>query len=222
MTEERIGIVSLEANDPFRSRQPPTWKSILISYDSATIVVTFGLFLMLNFLPPFERPFDINDASISHPKLADIVPILWVGIFALLAPLMLSLFIFRWHPTQLLIFFQRYVLGGIFTLTLTEMVKVTAGRLRPDFLDRCQPIANKCTGNSNTVADGRKSFVSGHASSSFYIITFLVLWMWFEGWGRLGIRAAKGASSGIVLFFTFTPFMLCTYVAISRTQVITN
>ena len=219
MSEELVGVISLEENDPFRRRRPIKMKSILVSYDSFVILITLGLFIMFNFLPPFERPFDITDKSISHPQLNDFVPILWVGIFAIVAPLILTLVIFKWKPILLLLFAQQYLMGGLFSLLLTEMIKVTAGRLRPDFLHRCKPFNGVCTGDPRTVAEGRKSFVSGHASTSFYIVTYLVIWMWLEGWSKLGIRAGIRSSSGIVLFFTFTPFMLCAYVAISRTQV---
>ena len=218
-TDERDRILAIEENDLLRPRQPPTIRSILISYDSLTIVLTLGLFLLFNLTPPFERPFDINDKSIGHPKLSDFVPILWVGIFALVVPLVLTLSIFKWDPLQLMLFLQRYVMGGLLSLALTEMIKVTAGRLRPDFLDRCKPVSGVCTGDAAVISEGRKSFVSGHASSSFYVVTFLVLWMWIEGWARLGVRSGKGVSSGLVLFFTLNPFMICMYVAISRTQV---
>jgi hypothetical protein len=43
-------------------------------------------------------------------------------------------------------------------------VQLTAGRLRPDFYARCQLAGGVCTGDPDVILEGRKSFVSGHAS----------------------------------------------------------
>jgi diacylglycerol diphosphate phosphatase/phosphatidate phosphatase len=49
-----------------------------------------------------------------------------------------------------------------------NIVKVAVGRPRPDFLARCMPTPEGvCTGVASVVAEGRKSFPSGHSAFSF-------------------------------------------------------
>ncbi|KAJ3130036.1 hypothetical protein HK098_006748 [Nowakowskiella sp. JEL0407] len=94
--------------------------------------------------------------------------------------------------------FHKFAIGLtislMFTIIATDIVKNFAGRLRPDFLDRCQfkPFNNAtfppnyyvfegvdgtCIGDTAKVLDGRKSFFSGHTSSSFVMATFAALWI---------------------------------------------
>ena len=58
------------------------------------------------------------------------------------------------------------------------------GRLRPDYLARCNPepqvqadLALHCRGPWRKVQDGRRSFPSGHAATSFAGYGFLGLWL---------------------------------------------
>lgn len=66
------------------------------------------------------------------------------------------------------------------TTVLTELIKISVGRPRPDFISRCQPLPGSVDmlyGLSNItacsvseghiIADGFKSFPSGHASCKF-------------------------------------------------------
>lgn len=55
------------------------------------------------------------------------------------------------------------------------------GRLRPDFISRCVPNPESslvvCTGNEKLVKEGRRSFPSGHSSSSFGGLGFISLFL---------------------------------------------
>ncbi|KAG9394108.1 PAP2 superfamily [Carpediemonas membranifera] len=68
-----------------------------------------------------------------------------------------------------------------FTLTmfLTNALKLAAGRLRPDFLDRCQPVDGVCTGYATTIFEGRLSWPSGHSSLSWSVGLSLTCFLWF-------------------------------------------
>lgn len=87
----------------------------------------------------------------------------------------------------------------LLTLLITEVVKSYFGRLRPDFLYRCYRLHESadpqgdlirlidsfkpgmlsfdCGANNGLENDGRKSFPSGHASSSTSVFLFLGLWL---------------------------------------------
>ena len=74
------------------------------------------------------------------------------------------------------------------TVLITEMIKWTVGRPRPEWLGRCQPDLSKIQGalsstsiamfdrsvctstDQETLNDGQRSFPSGHASSEFVVI----------------------------------------------------
>ena len=78
---------------------------------------------------------------------------------------------------------------------MTDFSKVVVGRLRPNFLDVCKPSVSveslcrnvtyltpeidfKCLNyDQPQIMESRKSFPSGHASLSFYSMTFLVLFI---------------------------------------------
>lgn len=70
------------------------------------------------------------------------------------------------------------------------------GRLRPDFISRCVPdtkylpLSIICTGSAKLVAEGRRSFPSGHSSSVFGGLGFISLllndhFLVFDGSGRI-------------------------------------
>lgn len=81
-----------------------------------------------------------------------------------------------------------FILGFFICQTLTDVIKFTVGRLRPNFIAVCMPqwdkldctnhayiIQANCTGDEKIVRDARLSFPSSHASVSFYTMTFSVV-----------------------------------------------
>ncbi len=102
------------------------------------------------------------------------------------------------HRTHALLLGSTEALLG--TVVVTEVLKLSFGRLRPDFRDRwlraaCadnvpSPAALDCTSVADgfvvsraDVLDGMKSFPSGHTSSSFALLSFSTLaigsrWIW--------------------------------------------
>ncbi|KAK4517055.1 uncharacterized protein ATC70_000383 [Mucor velutinosus] len=155
------------------------------------IIIFFGIDL----IDPFHREFSINDTSLMHKyTVNESVPVWLLVVIAIVAPILIiaaiSLGIRRsWLD------FHSGVLGLAVALSLTimmtDIIKITVGRPRPDMLDRCQPppgIENPplhllnytiCTADHNTYEfkDGFKSFPSGHASFSFAGLGYLAFYL---------------------------------------------
>ncbi|XP_078572451.1 phospholipid phosphatase 1-like isoform X1 [Branchiostoma floridae x Branchiostoma japonicum] len=97
-----------------------------------------------------------------------------------------------------------FLFGVLSTQCLTDIFKFTIGRLRPNFLSVCAPDYSTfnctddmgryvyvtdyvCTGDPQETKESRLSFVSGHASMSFFFMVYLVLYLqvrikWRQSW----------------------------------------
>ena len=107
---------------------------------------------------------------------------------------------------------------------ITNVVKNTVGRPRPDLIDRCQPKAGSsnaepfglattlvCT-QTNLLKDGFKSFPSGHSSMSFSGLGYLSLFLA----GRLHVLDHHGQVYKPIL--VVVPLLGAALIAISRTM----
>jgi len=116
-------------------------------------------------------------------------------------------------------------LGLALTGSMTQVVKITVGRPRPDLLDRCQPPPELsdppyglqnwtiCTQlDDHIIRDGFRSFFSGHSSLSFAGLGFLSFYLA----GKLHLFDSRGHTSKAWL--ALLPFMAASLVAISRTM----
>jgi len=118
------------------------------------------------------------------------------------------------------------LLGISTTGAFTQIVKITVGRPRPDFIDRCQPIpgakdanpfglvtAAICTQkDTSMLKDGFRSFFSGHSSLSFAGLGFL---SWYLA-GKLHLFNRRGDIFRAWIFFA--PLAGALLIAISRTM----
>jgi len=131
----------------------------------------FGVaFLVIHNREPFQRGFYCDDETILHPYTenqrfpAVVAGIIWVVAWlAIVAPVELfrSCQITRppcplpvpWIVLDVYRVLGHFVQGGLATVLITEVAKVSIGRLRPHFLDLCRPdcsddIANKFVGTT--------------------------------------------------------------------------
>ncbi|KAG8910329.1 hypothetical protein FRC01_006391, partial [Tulasnella sp. 417] len=218
----------------------------LDNYDPCNVGVTFslrrqrhvdasisdpsGLFYLLDGIHGFWRDFSLTDTSIQHHyTLHERVPAWALYVIALAAPLVIMPIIniisirswWDWHNSWL-----GLILSLGLTGTITNIVKITAGRPRPDFISRCQPAFNAvnapvfglanasiCTQTDMKILkDGFRSFFSGHSSLSFAGLGFL---FWYLS-GKLHLFDQRGHAGKA--WICFVPLMGATLVAISRTM----
>jgi membrane-associated phospholipid phosphatase len=106
------------------------------------------------------------------------------------------------------------VQGGSVQFMFVEVGKVLAGRFRPDYLSRCTSLGanGECQNpDAHILAEGRKSFPSGHSSAAFFGMAILSLFLA----GKL--RILHGRRSFSKLIICISPLLLAYWVAISRT-----
>lgn len=68
------------------------------------------------------------------------------------------------------------VANAMFLYVVVETLKVWSGKLRPDFMDRCEwdKDHHRCTGDEKLIKEGMKGFPSGHAAYSVGSMLFIV------------------------------------------------
>jgi len=115
-----------------------------------------------------------------------------------------------------------YTMAGV----VTQVVKITVGRPRPDLIARCLPPAGSrdhpqfglttvdiCTStNLPRLNDGFKSFPSGHSSLSFAGLGFLSIYLA----GKMHLYDKRGHRTRA--WFALSPLLGAAMVAISRTE----
>ncbi|PVG03179.1 acid phosphatase/Vanadium-dependent haloperoxidase, partial [Serendipita vermifera] len=202
-----------------------SWLDRSYALDWALVVIWFILSNVFKHLPVFERDFSPEDPIISHKHrpntvgntllhgLSDGIPI---AIVVTIAVLRRSLF--ELHHGLLTIF-----AGTSLQHLIVNFLKNRVGRLRPDFLDRCQWNGTMCTGTEKLVLDGHRSFPSGHSSSAWVGMTFLFLYFadktsCFRGRG-LVYPARSWLSSALLRFsLCISPFFLSAWIAVTRME----
>ncbi|KAF8967597.1 lipid phosphate phosphatase 1 [Flammula alnicola] len=176
--------------------------------------------------PVFQREFDLHDPEISHPQNEDQISAFLNDTIALFGPLVVIAVI---GCVQRSLFIIHHGAIGIcatrgLTELVTETLKHSVGRLRPDFLARCKwdEVIEQCTGKLSTITNGRKSFPSGHSSTAFSGMVFLSLFIAGQtaAW-CFSVPKSPGslrASRMVAFVLTLFPIFWATHVAITRLQ----
>ncbi|ORE04895.1 acid phosphatase/Vanadium-dependent haloperoxidase [Rhizopus microsporus var. microsporus] len=213
----------------------PIKRRITLSYlfDWILVIIMTVVFFAIDNITPFHRQFSIHDKTIMFPYAEHervpvwlLLVICFVIPFAIIGGITLSGLgykrnIYDFHAGVL-----GLCLGLSMTIMLTDVIKITAGRPRPDMLSRCKPALDAedpplglstvdiCTTDihSHIMIDGFKSFPSGHSSFSFAGLGYLSFYMA----GKLRLFDEKGHTyKGFCCIF---PFIGAALVAISRTE----
>jgi diacylglycerol diphosphate phosphatase/phosphatidate phosphatase len=191
------------------------------------IVFLVGFFL-LELITPFHRRFSVDNKEISFPyAVVETVNTWQLVMIAFVLPAVIIIVIAMFGTRSWYDGHQGVLglaLAFSITIGITQIFKMTVGRLRPDFLSRCivptgtvdpayglLEISKVCQQTDKYILnDGSKSFPSGHSSSSFAGMTFLALFLA----GKLRLFDRKGHSHK--LYIVLMPFAVASLVAISR------
>jgi len=180
-------------------------------------LVALGLpILMLNTIAtPYQRGFNCDDESIMYPYKDSTIPNYVLYIYGFSIPLSVIFAIeiynartklstedekrsFLWHIyCELVPFF----FGVEISQLVTDTAKYSIGRLRPHFLDVCQPDIDckkiftpqyftkyRCYGlDRHKIEDAHLSFMSGHASFSAFCMTYTVFYIQHKLDNRIGL-----------------------------------
>ncbi|KAI8977246.1 phosphatidic acid phosphatase type 2/haloperoxidase [Mycotypha africana] len=215
-------------NDPFKRRL-----TISYVYDWLLVVIMTAVFFAIDKITPFHRMFSIEDKTIMFPHTEkETVPVWLLVIICLLIPAVIigAISLSGIGYKRSLHDFHSGILGlclGLsMTIMLTDIIKITAGRPRPDMLSRCKPpptavdpqfgllSVDICTTDihSSVMIDGFKSFPSGHSSFSFSGLGYLAFYIA----GKMKMFDEKGHTyKGFIFAF---PIIGALLVAISRTE----
>ncbi|KAH7882700.1 phosphatidic acid phosphatase type 2/haloperoxidase [Phlebopus sp. FC_14] len=187
------------------------------------------LYYISNHVDGFKRQFSLTDISLRYPfahkqRVNTHALYLIGGVAPFIAQIIVNLLTVRswwdFHHSTLGLWLSITMTGSI-----TQIVKVTVGRPRPDLISRCQPplgsqdplfglsTAAICTQTSKHILeDGWRSFPSGHSSMSFAGLGFLTFYLA----GKLHLFDTRGHASKAWL--SLAPLGAAALVAISRTM----
>lgn len=206
-------------------------RKLIWSYlpDWLLTITLAALFLSLDQVNGYRREFSLSDTSLRHTyAVHERVPDIALYFISVVAPIVLQsiinfITVRSWwdlHTSTL-----GLILGLSITGSITQFVKITVGRPRPDIIDRCQPIQGSsdpiyglstwhiCTQTDERIMrDGFRSFLSGHSSLSFAGLGFLAYYLA----GKLHLFDKRGHTGKA--WISLAPFAAAALVAISRTM----
>eukprot|EP00117_Sycon_ciliatum_P024495 scpid75318/ scgid5853/ Lipid phosphate phosphohydrolase 3; PAP2-beta; Phosphatidate phosphohydrolase type 2b; Phosphatidic acid phosphatase 2b; Vascular endothelial growth factor and type I collagen-inducible protein len=219
------------------------WRCLVDVLACIGIIIAVGI---LQVVTPFRRGFFCNDETIAYPFKPSTIPFSAVAVVSTLAPLTLFAFgayrlsffdswgssasrcelnvrgkQYRVSPCVVHFFHFAFIfiLGGMVNQLITDVGKVTIGRLRPNFISVCKPnytafnctdehglnryvLGDFCTGDKSDIEDSRKSWPSGHSSASAYAMVFAFLYIEYCAIFRR-MPAARNLANLVFILFAF-------------------
>eukprot|EP00270_Netrium_digitus_P009842 TRINITY_DN3017_c0_g1_i1.p1 TRINITY_DN3017_c0_g1~~TRINITY_DN3017_c0_g1_i1.p1 ORF type:complete len:279 (-),score=52.49 TRINITY_DN3017_c0_g1_i1:361-1197(-) len=202
-----------------------TLKQMLHKYwvDWLTLALLMATDGAINVLfPPFHRYIDQEQLKdLMYPLKSNTVPAWTVPILALGVPT-INFLVLHFARRDTAETHQAFY-GLLYTMALASIVtdglKLSIGRPRPDFFWRCFPnnitsFASNgdviCNGVASVIKEGRKSFPSGHSSWSCAGLGFFTFFLM----GKLRVWSGDGHISKIII--SLLPVFAATGVAVSR------
>jgi diacylglycerol diphosphate phosphatase / phosphatidate phosphatase len=210
MSDIELGEIESETLLPLET--PQHW---FLEYfpDFSVVLLLIPSLIVLKFIQPFQRPIDLKDPDIYHPHLQDFVGGEVLYFISLGLPLLVCVALSRSLLTSLK-FTNSLVQGWLVNQVVTDGLKLLTGRFRPDFMDRCKPVNETCTGSPYSIENGRKSWPSGHSSMSFFGMTFLTLWLVYHGLKSLDTPKWRSVKNIVCI----TPIFIAAFVGVSRVR----
>ncbi|KAM3914347.1 phospholipid phosphatase 3 isoform 2-T2 [Leptodactylus fuscus] len=214
-------------------------KILLIFLDLFCLIVVCAPAVVTNctsVISPYQRGFYCSDHSIRYEfkKSTISIPLLLaLGVLLALVSIIVGEFFriyylkersysFIQNPYVSALYKQVgcFIFGCAISQSFTDIAKVSIGRLRPHFIEVCDPDFTqincslgyiqdyKCRGVESKVTEARKSFFSGHASFSMYTMLYLVFYLQ----SRFTWRGARLLRP----LLQFTLLMMAFYTGLSR------
>ncbi|XP_039628426.1 phosphatidic acid phosphatase type 2D [Polypterus senegalus] len=200
--ENGAGSAPMDSEDHRRRRH----RHLLVCLDVFCLFIASIPFFAceMGAVEPYKRGFFCHDESISYPyeeneSISDGV-LISGGILITAVSIALGesyrvhylkveskAFVSNHYISTLYKEIGSFLFGCTVGQSLTNMAKLTIGRLRPNFLTVCKPLVNcsigqyvdnySCTGNASLEKEARKSFYSGHASFAMYTMLYLAFYL---------------------------------------------
>jgi len=203
-TSARRIVPSLPAPEPdqmsFMTWFRPRCRTVLRGVVLTVVAITLLAIFELNFIPVTQRGFFCDDQTIRYPHSPSTIPTWLLVILFIVIPdvaLIIVELCFARSPVNLLYVMGHFKLSLCMTGILTDVIKCLVGRLRPHFIEACNPdvLVNmtcdseaalkyitdyRCVSDksSSILIDARKSFPSGHASLSMCSAVFIMCYTW--------------------------------------------
>jgi len=183
-------------------------KSYLIDWAICLVVIVLEQISTLFVVEPYHRFLPDSFQEASYPYLSDTVPTWLLILFCFGLPFLIfgGFFLKSRSCHDLHHAFLGLIEAFVMTVFFTDVAKIFSGRYRPDWYARPQS-------DKSVIKDGRMSFPSGHASTSFACMAYLSLYLN----AKLGVLTRNSGElwKGLI---TLLPLALAGFVAISRTR----
>lgn len=205
-----------------------TIRHITILMEGAFRLFLVWLFLDLETREPFVRKIHPEEIWLyKNPSTDSYIPAKYLWRMVVLVPtvaILLNYLIAR-DRGDLMAALSVTTLALPLNGVITDVIKLSVGRHRPDFVFRCWPdgvikpdvfstSTLPCTGDPAVISEGRKSFPSGHSSFSFASWGFVFLYLS----GKMGtFQCRTRPASSVKLLISVATLLAPLVVAVSRT-----